>query len=139
MLSYWVIKNIIKELKSLIEKEDYEKAKVKLEKLKNDLVVYLKQIFNILKFIENKTIPEELYQLIFQNVVEISLDLNGVFSDVKTIENDKEIIKKSEISVILEKLKNKDEMEFFEEFDDIMSDIEIYLEHYKEPKIQALD
>jgi len=139
MISYWAIKNFIKNIEKLIKAGDINKAKKEVTKLQFGLVNYIKELIEILNFIESVKIPKELYLLIFQNVNEIVMDLDDILGNKYMIGKYKEIIKKSKISKILENLNIVERKGFFAKFNDIMFDILNFIEHYENPEIPTID
>jgi hypothetical protein len=138
MLTYWVIKNYIKDIENKLDNDPAE-ALDNLLTLKKEITSYLADIVKVLEWLGNNMIPKELYNLIFQNIQEIALDLDNFYLAGKTFKDNKEIFIESKINEICKKLNADSVKIFFEKFSEIMSDIMLFLEHKKEKSIPAPD
>jgi hypothetical protein len=138
MLTYWIIKNYIKDIKNKLDNDPAE-ALDNLLKLKKEITSYLDDIVKVLEWLGNNMIPKELYNLIFQNIQEIALDLDNVYLAGKMFKDNKEIFIESKINKICKKLNADSVKIFFEQFGEIMSNVMLFLEHKKEESIPAPD
>jgi len=132
MLFYDFYSKLVFKIINLIKNKDYVRAKRQYLKLKNLLVIELISLVTFLQKLEkeNKLSRFVCEAIINELLIPFISDFNCLFNDVKIIKNYKENFKEAEIKNIISELnldKNK-EILFFENFNEIISDIEWFLE-----------
>lgn len=128
MLTYSNLYSIIESIWTLIKKNENEEAVKKVIYLKQTFIEFLENFCQILDDVENKKISFAVYKILFQVISELALDLDVLYSDV--IEND--LPRKSWLSLILEKLGLRKEIEWFNLANDIMFEVMNFLsDHYE--------
>lgn len=105
MLSYNIVKERVKKVKEFIDKRDIKAAQKEIAKLQKYLEESVKDIIEILNYLENGEIKikKKIYSLIYGYLYEIEvMDEDGIFARVIDHFDNKEFVKES----LWEQIKN---------------------------------
>jgi len=132
MLFYNFYSKLVFKIIRLIKNKDFQKARKQYFKLKNLLVIELISLVSLLQKLEkeNKLSSSVCEAIINELLMPFVSDFNRLFNDVKVIKNYEPSFKEGKIKKIISNLNlDKDkEILFFENFNEIILDIEWFLE-----------
>lgn len=128
MLTYSTLRSTIKSIEDLIKINKKEQAIQKITSLKQAFIEFLENYSQILEDIQNKKISLPVYKILFAVISELALDIDILYGDV--FENN--LLRKSRLSLILEKINLEKDIEYFNLVNDIMHEIMNFLEYYYE-------
>lgn len=128
MLTYYLLLKNIESIEEKIKENNYKEAIETIIILKEIFIEFLENFWEILEDAENKRLSLPIYKILFRVVSELALDIDILY--VNVIQDGK--LRKSRLSIALEKLNLNKEIEWFASANDIIFDMMNFIEYYYE-------